>query len=90
MSLRFHLNPTDASRGEWVCNSRTKIKSNYPGKWNDIRVSLKELDFVYIMFQVIHVGCSIIVHELNCWSSNPTTPGIVSGSGDTICFPMLI
>ena len=37
---------------EWVWNSREKLCCITPGEWNDSRVSLKVLDFMYIMFYV--------------------------------------
>ena len=52
MALLTFFGDGECDFREWVWNSREKLCCITPGEWNDSRVSLKVLDFMYIMFYV--------------------------------------
>ena len=67
--------------GEWVQNSRAKLRRITSRKWNNSRVSLQGLDFVYIVFSsipfIVSQWCVVSMSELH---SNGL--GSIPGSGN--------
>ena len=65
--------------------SRAKLCRITPGEWKGSRKSLQELDFVYIMFWIIRIGCNTIVYWLTNRCFNPATQDRFAG-GETLWF----